>query len=204
MANRLITEHRKSGMCCFSVFLYVYIFIEKEFPFFVIFIFLLVGVLMGFLLLKTDPVVEIDLDSGELLVRYPISLTKFLYSQNDIKGFNVKSHMYIPKHPFNSTYVFIEIVFYTTDNKIYGITSLTTVNFEAMLMYFYNTYPMVLDKKSQQFSEEKKDLHYKLILDEIETDKRNFWKQKKKDFLISLLIAISVYLFYYLMLLYGE
>jgi hypothetical protein len=213
MDNRLITEHRKSGLyfliglvtCCIiyvSVFMYVYIFTDEEVPLFPIIMMLLVGVFVGFILLKSDPAIEIDLNSSDILVRLPVSLTKFLYSKNEIIGFNTMSQMHITKHPFNHTYIFISLYFFTTDNKMYGVSSVTTKNFEDVLTYFYNIYPVVSDKL-KPYSEEKKEAQYKSVLNQIEEDKRNFWKQKKKDLLAWFIIMIAIGLFYFLLYNYG-
>jgi hypothetical protein len=210
MENRLITKHRKSGLyflmgfltyciVCVGTFMYVYIFTDEVIPLIPIIAIFLIGVFVGFMLLKSEPVVEIDLDSGDVLMRLPVSLTKFLYPKNEIIGYTITSHLYMPKHPFNHTYVFIELVFFTTDSKFYVITSLTTLNFEEVLTYFYKTYPMVSDKKFKPYTEAKKDEQYRSALNQIEEDKRTFWKQKKKDLLIGLIIMIVVGLFYFLL-----
>ncbi|WP_157446966.1 hypothetical protein [Cytophaga aurantiaca] len=179
--------------------MYVYIFTNEEVPLFAIIMMFIVGIFIGFMLLGSDSIIEIDLDSGEILERLPVSLTKFLYDKNEIIGYNMISQMYIPKHPFNYTYIHIELYFHTTDNKTHSISSLTTVNFEEMLTYFFNTYPMVSDKKYKPYSEEKKEELYKSVLNQIQEDKRTFWKQKKKDLFISGIIMAAIGLMYFLL-----
>ncbi|HSY62785.1 MAG TPA: hypothetical protein VK796_12965 [Cytophaga sp.] len=215
MIEKLITQNRKSGLyfliafftyciICFSIFTYIHIFTTEEVPLIPIIMMFIGSIFIGFMLIKSDSVIEIDLNSGDVLVRFPVSLTKFLYAQSEIIGFNITSQMHIPKHPFNHTYIYIELYFYTRDNKIHSISSLTTVNFEEMLTYFYNTYPMVSDKKHKLYSEEKKEELYKSVLNQIEEDERNFWKQKKKDLLACFIIMIVIGLFYFLLYNYSE
>ncbi|WP_299254001.1 hypothetical protein, partial [uncultured Cytophaga sp.] len=109
---------------------------------------------IGYMLLKTDKVIEVNLNSGDLVVYLPMSFSKFLYSKSEIIGYDTSIKDHLTKLPINSTYIDVEIIFYTFDLKVHRISSVTTINFDTFLEYFHKTYPMVSGKELKPIEED--------------------------------------------------